>query len=53
MMKYLVDPGTVAAQAEIAGLDLQCLAYGEERIEHELLRHNAERAASMMGARRS
>jgi hypothetical protein len=38
----LVDPGVVAAQAEVAGLDAQALAHGEEGIEHQLLRHHPE-----------
>src|SRR5438046_8721489 len=44
MVKDLVDPRAVVAQAEIAGLDLQRLAHAEEGIEAELLRHDAERA---------
>ena len=45
VMQDLVDPVVVVAQAEVAGLDAQRLAHREERIEHELLRHDAERAA--------
>ena len=45
MVQDLVDPGVVVAEAEIARLDPQRLAHREERIEHELLRHHAERAA--------
>src|SRR5512132_1798790 len=45
MVEELVDPGAVVAQAKIAGLDFQRLAHGEEGIEHELLRNDAERAA--------
>ena len=41
----LVDPGVVVAQTEVARLDPQRFAHGEERIEDELLRHDAERAA--------
>ena len=41
----LVDPRVVVAQPEVAGLDAQGFAHGEERIEHEFLRHHAERAA--------
>ena len=44
VVQDLVDPGAVVADAEIAGLDLERLAHGEERVEHELLRHDAERA---------
>ena len=40
----LVDPGVVVAQPEVARLDAQRLAHGEERVEHQLLRHDAERA---------
>ena len=40
----LVDPGIVVAQTEVARLDAQGLAHGEERIEHQFLRHHAERA---------
>ena len=53
-MQDLVDPVVVAAQAEVAGLEAQRLAHGEERIEHELLRHDAERAprGAVVGRRR-
>ena len=44
-MEDFVDPGVVVANAEIAGLDCERFAHGEERIEHELLRHDAQRAA--------
>ena len=43
--EQLVDPGVVVAQAEVAGLDLQHFARGEEWVEHQLLRHYAEHAA--------
>ena len=45
VLQHLVDPGVVAAQAEVARLDAQRLAHGEERVEHQLLRHHAEHAA--------
>ena len=45
VVHHLVDPGVVVADAEVARLDAQRLAHGEKRIEHELLRHHAERAA--------
>ena len=35
----------VVAQPVVARLDAQRFAHGEERIEHEFLRHDAERAA--------
>ncbi|CFN70445.1 Uncharacterised protein [Bordetella pertussis] len=37
-----VDPVVVAAQAEIAGLDAQRLAHGEEWVVDQLLRHHAQ-----------
>ena len=54
VVQDLVDPRAVVADAEIAGLDRERLAHGEERIEHELLRHDAERAArvAVVGDRR-
>ena len=45
VVHHLVDPGVVAADAEVARLDAQRLAHREERIEHQLLRHDAEHAA--------
>jgi hypothetical protein len=43
MVQDLVDPRAVVPDAEVAGLDLERLAHGEEGIEHELLRHDAQR----------
>ena len=40
--EQLVDPGVVGVDAEVAALDPQRLAHGEERIEDQLLRHDAE-----------
>ena len=45
MVKDLVDPRAVLAHAEIAGLNFQRFAHGEEGVEHQLLRHDAKRAA--------
>ena len=45
MVQDLVDPVVVVANAEIAGLDLERFAYAEERVEDELLRHDAEQPA--------
>ena len=47
LVQQLVDPGVVVAHAEVAALDAQRLAHAEERIEHQLLRHDAERAARL------
>ena len=47
----LVDPGVVVAQTEVARLDAQRLAHSEERIEHQFLRHDAERSAARAGTR--
>jgi hypothetical protein len=44
VLHHLVDPGIVAADAEVARLDAQGLAHREERVEHQLLRHHAEHA---------
>ena len=44
-MQDLVDPRAVVAQAEVAGLNFQRLAHGEEWIEHELLRDDTQDAA--------
>ncbi len=44
----LVDPGVVVAQPEVARLDAQRLAHGEERIEHQLLRHDAQGAPRVL-----
>ena len=43
-LEELVDPAVVRAQSEIARLDLERLAHGEERIEDDLLRHDADGA---------
>jgi hypothetical protein len=43
--QQLVDPGVVALHAEVAALDAQRLAHAEEGVEHQLLRHDAQRAA--------
>ena len=43
--EQLVDPGVVVVDAEVAALDAQRLAHAEERIEDQLLRHDAEAAA--------
>ena len=43
MVQDLVDPGIVVADAEISRLYLQRLANGEERVEHQFLRHDAEK----------
>jgi len=40
--QQLVDPGVVAAHAEVAALDAQRLAHAEEGVEHQLLRHDAQ-----------
>jgi hypothetical protein len=45
--EQLVDPVVVAPDAEIAGLDAQRLAHREERVEHQLLRHDAELPAGL------
>jgi hypothetical protein len=47
VVEQLVDPGVVAAHAEVAALDAQRLAHAEERIEHQFLRHDAEVAARL------
>ena len=43
--QQLVDPVIVARQAEVAGLKAQRLAHRQEGIEHQLLRHYAQRLA--------
>ena len=56
LSQQFVDPGVVVLDAEVAGLDAQRLAHGEERIEHQFLRHHAElpaRLARSRPARRS
>ena len=40
--EQLVDPGVVVRDAEVAALDAQRLAHVEERVEDQLLRHDAE-----------
>ena len=40
----LVDPGVVAADAEITRLQAQRFAHGEEGVEHQFLRHHAKLA---------
>ena len=42
-----VDPVVIAPQAEIARLDAQRLADGKERVEHELLWHDAQHPARL------
>ena len=42
VMQDLVDPRALLAQAEVTRLELERLAHAEERIEHELLRDDAE-----------
>jgi hypothetical protein len=49
--KQFVDPVVVVFDAEIAGLDAQRLAHGEEGVEHQLLRHHAELAAGAWRSR--
>ena len=44
VVQDFVDPRAVVADAEIPGLDLERLARREERVEHQLLRHDAEQA---------
>ena len=43
----LVDPGIVAAQAEVARLQAQRLAHGEKGVAGKLLRHHAQQAAGL------
>ena len=45
VLHHLVDPRAVVAQAEVARLHGQRFAHREERVEHQLLRHHAQRAA--------
>ena len=45
VVHHLVDPAVVAADAEIPGLQAQRLAHGEERVEHQFLRHHPEQPA--------
>jgi hypothetical protein len=45
VVEQLVDPVVVVGHAEVAALDAQRLAHREERVEHQLLRHDAQAAA--------
>jgi len=45
VMQQFIDPVAGVAQAEVARLDRQRLAHGEEGIEHELLRNDAEQSS--------
>ena len=47
VLHHLVDPGGVIAHAVVTRLDRERFAHGEERIEHELLRHHPERLAGL------
>jgi hypothetical protein len=46
-LQQFVDPGAVAAQAEVARLQLQGLAHTEEGVEDDFLGHDAEVAARL------
>jgi hypothetical protein len=46
-LQQFVDPGVVVLHPEIARLDPQGFPHAEERIEHQLLRHDAKLAASL------
>ena len=50
--QQLVDPGVVVAHAEVAALDAQRLAHAEEGVEHQFLRHDAERTCARRRSRR-
>jgi hypothetical protein len=45
VVQQLVDPVVVALHAEVAALDAQRFAHAEEGVEHQLLRHDAQRLA--------
>ena len=42
MVQQFVDPVVVVRETEVAGLVAQDFAHGEERVEHQLLRHHAQ-----------
>ena len=42
VVHHLVDPGIVVFQAKVTGLQAQRFAHGEERVEHQFLRHHAQ-----------
>ncbi|MNV46882.1 hypothetical protein D3C71_1387280 [compost metagenome] len=45
VLQQLVNPGVVVLDTEVAGLETQCLAHVEKRIEHQLLGHHAQLAS--------
>ena len=45
--RCVLEEGLAVAHAEVAALDAQRLAHAEERIEHQLLRHDAQLPARL------